>query len=194
MSRPRRLAAPLVYLDSCIFIEVIKGVTHAGGDHEDKFESCLQILRDFEQGACRLVMSELVYTETFHHGEAKLTDRRYSRHARGATLEAASDLIDGWFRRPEIIRVEVHQEIAEGARRLALRHKLDSHDAVHLVTAQDEGCESFVTLDQKLIERVEGVELGLKVVLPSMERDGQTSLDIPGQQRLRVIAGDGNAS
>ncbi|MEU8628575.1 type II toxin-antitoxin system VapC family toxin [Streptomyces sp. NPDC048669] len=191
MNRPRKAAAPLVYFDSCIFIEVIKGVTRAGGDHEDRFESCKKLLTDFEQGACRLVMSELVYTETFHKGEAKLTDRRRSRPARGATREAASDLIDGWFRRPEIIRVEVHQEIAEEARRLALRYRLDSHDAVHLVTARDEGCKSFITLDKELCDRVAQVDLGLQVQMPSVEWEGQTSLPIPHQQGLKVISGEG---
>lgn len=191
MSRPRRSTAPRLYLDSCIFIEVVKGTTRAGGDHEDKFDACLKLLRDFEQGACRLVMSELVYTETFHHGEAKLTDKRYSRHARGATLEAAGDLIDNWFQRSDIIRVEVHQEIAEEARRLALRHRLDSHDAVHLVTAQDEGCTAFITLDKQLVERVADADLGLRVELPATDWDGQTSLLIPGQQGLRVISGEG---
>ncbi|MFI6725636.1 type II toxin-antitoxin system VapC family toxin [Streptomyces atratus] len=194
MSRSRRLTAPRVYLDSCVFIEVIKGVTRAGGDHDDKFEACLQLLRDFEQGVCSLVMSELVYTETFHRGEVSLNDKRRSQLARGATRDRAGDLIDGWFQRPEIIRVEVHQEIAEQARRLALRHTLDSHDAVHLVTAQDEGCKRFITLDEKLIKRVADADLGLRVELPSTERDGQTSLLIPGQKGLRVITGDGTAS
>jgi predicted nucleic acid-binding protein len=194
VSRPRRLAAPRVYLDSCVFIEVIQGVTRTGGDNEDKFEACLQLLRDFEQGACRLVMSELVYTETFHRGEVNLHDKRRSQLARGATRERAGDLIDGWFQRPEIIRVEVHQEIAERARRLALRHTLDSHDAVHLVTAQDEGCKRFITLDEKLIKRVADADLGLRVERPSTERDGQTSLLIPAQKKLRVITGDGSAS
>lgn len=191
MNRPRKAAAPLVYFDSCIFIEVIKGVTRAGGDHEERFESCRKLLTDFEQGAYRLVMSELVYTETFHKGEVKLTDKRHSRPARGATLEAASDLIDAWFRRPEIIRVEVHQEIAEEARRLALRYRLDSHDAVHLVTARDEGCKSFITLDKNLCDRVAHADLGLQVKMPSVEWEGQTSLRIPGQHGLKVISGEG---
>ncbi|MEU8439882.1 type II toxin-antitoxin system VapC family toxin [Streptomyces microflavus] len=193
MSRPRRRVLPRLYLDSCIFIEVIKGVTQAGGDHEDKFDACLNLLRDFEKGSCSLVMSELVYTETFHRGEAKLTDKRRSRHATGATLQRASDLINGWFQRSEIIRVEVHQEIAEEARKLALRYRLDSHDAVHLVTAQDEGCKAFITLDNDLIERVANVDLGLRVELPSSDWDGQTSLVIPNQQGLRIIAGEGSS-
>ncbi|MEU5413283.1 type II toxin-antitoxin system VapC family toxin [Streptomyces clavifer] len=192
MSRPRKSVAPRIYFDSCIFIEVIKGMTRAGGDHEDKFDACFKLVQDFEQGACSLVMSELVYTETFHKGEAKLTDKRRSQPARGATLAAASELIDGWFRRSDIIRVELHQEIAEEARRLALRYRLDSHDAVHLVTALDEGCERFITLDENLFDQLADVDLGLLVEVPSAEREGQTSLPIPGQQRLRVITGEGS--
>ncbi|GHA90362.1 MULTISPECIES: type II toxin-antitoxin system VapC family toxin [Streptomyces] len=96
------------------------------------------------------------------------------------------------FRRSDIIRVELHQEIAEEARRLALRYRLDSHDAVHLVTALDEGCERFITLDENLFDQLADVDLGLLVEVPSAEREGQTSLPIPGQQRLRVITGEGS--
>ena len=194
MNRTRGAKAPRTYLDSCIFIEVIQGITGVGGDHKDSFETCLQLLRDFEQGNYNLVMSELVYTETFHRGEAKLTDRRLSQPARGKTLKTASDLIDSWFQRAEIIRVEVHQGITEQARRLALSCRLDSHDAVHLVTAREEGCETFITLDKKLVECVGGVDLGMRVEMPSAEWGGQTSLLIPGQPRqpdLKVISGDG---
>ncbi|MFE5140296.1 type II toxin-antitoxin system VapC family toxin [Streptomyces fagopyri] len=191
MSRPRRRAAPRLYLDSSIFIEVIKGRTRAGGDNPEYYEACLKLLEDFEQGAYQLVMSELVYTETFHKGEAKLADRRRSQLARGATLNAATELINGWFRRHDIIRVELHQEIAEEARRLARQHRLDSHDAVHLATAQDEGCEAFITLDHPLVAAVENADLGMRVELPSLDWEGQTSLDIPTQQGLRVITGEG---
>ncbi|MEU9399255.1 PIN domain-containing protein [Streptomyces sp. NPDC048242] len=187
MSRPRRRSTPRLYLDSSVFIEVIQGTTRAGGDHPDLFDACVNLIQEFERGACSLVMSELVYTETFHRGEAKLTDKRHSRHARGATLEAAGKLIDEWFRRPDIIRVELHQAIAEEARELALRHRLDSHDAVHLVTAMDEACETFITLDKDLIGRVAEADLGMRVELPSSDWEGQTSLLIPGQQGLRVV-------
>ncbi|WP_371612048.1 hypothetical protein [Streptomyces clavifer] len=76
------------------------------------------------------------------------------------------------------------------------RHRSTGHDPTGAASraTQDEGCKRFITLDEKLIKRVADAGLGLRVELPSAERDGQTSLLIPGRKALRVIAGDGTAS
>ncbi|MFJ1582063.1 type II toxin-antitoxin system VapC family toxin [Streptomyces sp. NPDC088197] len=169
MSRRRGGVAQRCYIDSCVFIEVIKGRTGVGIDHEEEdYDRCLQVLAQFESGALDVTASTLVYVEVFGKGEAKLEDKRKSQLATGQTQAAASAIIDSWFKSVPISWVEVHQDIAEDAREMARRFRLDSQDAVHLATAIDEECGIFYTLDRRLIRRIEdgGGISSLQLLLP----------------------------
>ncbi|MET7799926.1 type II toxin-antitoxin system VapC family toxin [Streptomyces decoyicus] len=169
MSRRRGGVAQRCYIDSCVFIEVIKGRTGVGIDHEEEdYDRCLQVLAQFESGTLNVTASTMVYVEVFGKGEAKLQDKRKSQLATGKTQAAASEIIDSWFKSSPISWVEVHQDIAEDAREMAKKFCLDSQDAVHLATAIDEECKVFYTLDRRLIRKIEdgGGIPSLQLLLP----------------------------
>ncbi|MFS7879110.1 type II toxin-antitoxin system VapC family toxin [Streptomyces asiaticus] len=180
MSRRRGGVAQRCYIDSCVFIEVIKGRTGVGTDHgEHDYDRCLQVLAQFESGALDVTASTMVYVEVFGKGEAKLEDKRKSQLATGKTQAAASQIIDSWFKTSPISWVEVHHDIAEDAREMARKFRLDSQDAVHLATAIDEECGIFYTLDRRLIRKIEdgGGIPSLQLLLPV----AMGQLTIPGQ-------------
>ncbi|MFF0066785.1 type II toxin-antitoxin system VapC family toxin [Streptomyces sp. NPDC005279] len=184
MSRRRGGVAQRCYIDSCVYIEVIKGRTGVGIDHaEQDYDRCLQVLAQFENGNLDVTASTMVYVEVFGKGEAKLHDKRKSQLATGKTQAAASAIIDSWFKSSPISWVEVHQDIAEDAREMAKKFHLDSQDAVHLATAVDEGCGIFYTLDRRLISHIEdgggipNLQLLLPVAMGQLTIPGQVSRD-----------------
>ncbi|MFC8877716.1 type II toxin-antitoxin system VapC family toxin [Streptomyces ardesiacus] len=184
MSRRRGGVAQRCYIDSCVYIEVIKGRTGVGIDHDEQdYDRCLQVLAQFENGNLDVTASTMVYVEVFGKGEAKLHDKRKSQLAAGKTQAAASAIIDSWFKSSPISWVEVHQDIAEDAREMAKKFHLDSQDAVHLATAIDEECGIFYTLDRRLISRIEdggglpNLQLLLPVAMGQLTIPGQVPLD-----------------
>ncbi|MET9334498.1 PIN domain-containing protein [Streptomyces cellulosae] len=184
MSRRRGGVAQRCYIDSCVFIEVIKGRTGVGTDHEEQdYDRCLQVLAQFESGSLDVTASTMVYVEVFGKGEAKLHDKRKSQLATGKTQATASEIIDSWFKSSPISWVEVHQDIADDAREMARKFRLDSQDAVHLATAIDEDCGIFYTLDRRLIRRIEegggipSLQLLLPVAMGQLTIPGQVPLD-----------------
>lgn len=169
MSRRRGGVAQRCYIDSCVYIEVIKGRTGVGTDHDvQDYDHCVQVLAQFETGNLEVTASTMVYVEVFGKGEARLEDKRKSQLATGRTQAAASAIIDNWFKSSPISWVEVHQDIADDAREMARKFHLDSQDAVHLATAIDEDCGIFYTLDRRLISRIEdgGGIPNLQLLLP----------------------------
>ncbi|MEU0822487.1 type II toxin-antitoxin system VapC family toxin [Streptomyces mirabilis] len=139
-------------------------------------------MAQFENGNLAVTASTMVYVEVFGKGEAKLHDKRKSQLATGKTQAAASAIIDSWFRSSPISWVEVHQDIAEDARKMARKFHLDSQDAVHLATAVDEECGIFYTLDRKLIHRITngGGIPNLQLLLPV----AMGQLTIPAQASI----------
>lgn len=176
----RKPGGELCYVDSCVFIEVIKGRVGAGTDHSgDDYDSCVQLLSQLEGGELRVTASTLVYVEVFGKGEVRLRDNRKSQPASEMKKAEAGEVIDAWFKSSLIHWVEVHQDIAEDARRFAKDFNLSSADAVHVATAFDEGCDAFYTIDHDLIKSIEsgGGLSGIRFSTPNPA--GQ--MLIPGQ-------------
>lgn len=159
------------YIDSCVFIEVIKGRTGTGLDNPDHYDNCLQLINRLERQEIEVYASTLVYVEVFYKGELRLRDNVKSQTASERRCQEAAALIDQWFRQSGIRWIEVHLDLVEDARTLARRIDCESQDAVHLQSAIDTGCTRFYTIDQKLIKPVEaaGGIADLDVLLPNGE-------------------------
>lgn len=162
---------PRYYIDSCVFIEVIKGRTNTGLDNPDHYANCLQLIDRLERREIEVYASTLVYVEVFNRGEIRLVDNSKSQIASDQGRQDAGALIDHWFRQSGIRWVEVHLDLVESARALARRLGCQSYDAVHLQSAIETRCTHFYTIDQKLIKPVEaaGGVSGLDVLLPTGE-------------------------
>lgn len=169
---------PRYYIDSCIFIEVIRGKTNSGVDHPDHYDDCLQLFDRLERREIEVWASTLVYVEVFHRGEMRLTNKAKSQPVSAGVRQEAGNLIDQWFRHSRIRWVEMHLDLVEDARAMTRRTGCGSQDAVHLCSAIDAGCTRLYTLDQRLINDVNaagGID-GLDVLLPA--GDGQQAIVI----------------
>lgn len=86
---------PRYYIDSCVFIEVIKGRTHTGLDNPEHYDNCLQLMNRLQEHEIEVYASTLVYVEVFNRGELRLRDNTKSQTASARRRQEAGDLIEG---------------------------------------------------------------------------------------------------
>lgn len=144
-------AGPILYLDSCVYLEAITMQTPARG------EIAKELLEAVEFGDIKVVASELVRVEV-----------------RGKDTEA-NRLTADMLKHAGYEWVPVSRPVAELARVLGTQFsRLQAADAVHLATAQLRGASHLMTWDEDLLKL--GDQAGIPIVEPN--RIGQGRLAV----------------
>lgn len=126
----RRSPIPLVYLDSAVYLHVIK--------REPLFWApALQVLKAARRGDIRLLSSALVLVELA--GWKGDVDRAEQQRIVDTYLLANTDIT--W--------VDIDAAIAQEARPLALQHHLRGADATHLAVAIRHSADYFMSTDRR---------------------------------------------
>ncbi|WP_406199605.1 type II toxin-antitoxin system VapC family toxin [Streptomyces sp. NBC_01017] len=125
------MVEPLVYVDSCIFINVIRREATLWPDS-------LKVLLAAHRGDIRLVASTLLLVEL--NGQ-KRSDERAFRDDRDKVVEQYLESLD-------VEWVEVDQITARDARKISEAHRLLGADAAHLATAIRRNADYFISRDK----------------------------------------------
>lgn len=148
MARAGTKALPVVYLDSCVYLEAITMQTPARG------EIALSLLEAVELGDIRVVASEVIRVEV--RGKDPEANRLTTDMLKHAGFE--------W--------VPVSRPIAELARQLGTQFsKLQAADAIHVATAQLRGAGQLMTWDQELLKL--NIQAGVPVIEPHQLGQGR---------------------
>ncbi|UUN28586.1 PIN domain-containing protein [Streptomyces sp. FIT100] len=126
------MVEPLVYVDSCIFINVIRREAALWPDS-------LKVLMAAHRGDIRLVASTLLLVEL--NGQ-KRSDESDFRTARDKLVNQYLDSLD-------VEWVEVDHITAREARQVSERHRLLGADAAHLATAIRRDADYFISRDSQ---------------------------------------------
>lgn len=132
---------PRVYLDACVFLEVLLDQEHA--------QECLRVLLAAERGDIQLIASRLLPVEiAAWHGD------KPDSHTAEEMVERFLDAVGTEW-------VELDVVAAREAIRMSWQFKLRSADAVHLATAVRRRADYFMSYDGRFPygESVEGVEV-----------------------------------
>lgn len=138
---PAAAKSPLVYLDSCIFLHVIKDEPGFGPE-------ALRMLLAAERGDIRLVASTLVLVEVASwKGDVTTSER--------------DKVIDKYLSNAPVDWYELDAFVAEKARALCDHHKMRGADATHLATAVRAKADYLVSTDTRFPygEKINGVEI-----------------------------------
>jgi predicted nucleic acid-binding protein len=151
--------APLVYIDSCVYLDLIVRSQDLHPDTgEERGKGARSLFQAVDDGRIRLAASSLVQAEVGCNGHARRDKPRIL------------ELLEGWWTSPETAWREVDRYITREAVRLTEawhtvhepgRRGMGSADAIHLATAVDLGCSYFLTHDGgfPLGHKVEGVQV-----------------------------------
>lgn len=174
---------PLIYVDSCCFIESVKhrrGLPLSGDADEIRIreEDCWyfrKLCDASRDGAVQLVTSMLTIAECLHAGED------------GSPSQQVRDLFVQFLTSGTVVDlIEPDLFVAERARDLLWNDKilLSGADSLHVASALLGGCSEFLTLDGKIRKQKKFavaipqlVNIGLRVLRPS-----QTN-KLPGEYR-----------
>ncbi len=140
------LRGPLVYVDSCVYLDLILGrsdrLCPASGRPRDQL--ALELFEQVRAGIVRLAVSAL-------------SDAEVRFHSNDPNAQFVSEVLDGWFRHPATRWTDIDLLLASDASRLHATYAhlayqpstaLSTADALHLAAAVRLGCEYFVTQDQ----------------------------------------------
>lgn len=154
---------PLVYLDTCVYIDLI--VDDAKPHPETGERRGLVAKRMFDavnDGRIRLAHSYLTEAEVFCAGY-KRANRTHVQH-----------MMRGWFDDPEIPPAEIHHFVSEDAIELAQDmvvngwcKKPSGADALHLACAVHLSCDWLMTYDERFPhgQTVRGVKVSYPTVV-----------------------------
>ncbi|MFJ6541742.1 type II toxin-antitoxin system VapC family toxin [Streptomyces sp. NPDC091385] len=121
---------PLVYVDACIFINVIRRESALWADS-------MKILLAAHRGDIRLVASTLLLVEL--NGQKRSDGNEFREH-RDKVIGQFLDSLD-------IEWVEVDQITARDTRKISEEHRLLGADAAHLATAIRRNADYFISRD-----------------------------------------------
>jgi len=138
------------YLESSVFIALIKGEVVEGVDRGDIAQ---HILDDASTGRWP------IFTSTFTLAEV-IKDR-----SRPMLTPLEEQKIDDFFKHEYIKLVTLDREVAELARKLARIHNLRPADAVHLASAVKVHADELLTWDERNFPINHTIE-GVKIKLP----------------------------
>lgn len=141
------------YLDSCVFIALVKG--EAG-----RSDLARKIIQDAQAGKFQAITSTFVIAEVIG----------YKDHTRLTVAQETT--IDAFFDHHFITLVELDATLARDARRLARTYRLRAPDAVHLASALRAGADQLLTWDRSLLDA--GVH---ELVVCEPWWEGQLTLD-----------------
>lgn len=133
---------PLVYADTCVFLEVLLNEEHA--------DICTKVLNAAERGAIRLAASRLLLVELAGWGGNR------------PGKQSAATMVGQFLDARDTLWVEVDLVTANDATDLAWEHRLRAADAIHLATAARVNADYFMSYDQRFPY---GVKVGQTEVL-----------------------------
>ncbi|PVD03144.1 type II toxin-antitoxin system VapC family toxin [Streptomyces sp. CS207] len=144
------MVEPLVYVDTCIFINVIRR-------EATLWPESLKVLMAAHRGDIRLIASTLLLVEL--NGQKRSDDRAF--------CDARDKAIDQYLESLDVEWVEVDHITARETRKIAERHRLLGADAAHLATAVRRNADYFISRDKQFPY---GVTVGTrtKVVKPTL--------------------------
>lgn len=119
-------------------------------------EERTEAARAFLAGGCELLAPELLYAEVASLAAKKAWRGEASPEAGRRALQALNRIVTGWHGMPEL---------AAGGLAIAQSHKVSAYDGFYLALAQASG-RPLVTLDARLLSRLEGSELSGLARLP----------------------------
>jgi predicted nucleic acid-binding protein len=140
-SQPR----PLVYLDSCVYLDLVTRNRVAHKDTGDeRWRAAKQVLDAVNSDRVRLAASPLVEAEVCCNGET----RRRSQRVR--------DLVEGWFTARSTVWTEIDRFLAREAVEVMNSHRhegvgdarMKTADALHLAAAVRLNCDFLMTHDE----------------------------------------------
>lgn len=158
-SRQGKIATPVVYADSCVYIDlVVKNEVAHKETGEPRWYSAKEFFEAVNQDRVRLAASALIEAEVCCHGEAR---KEYER---------VRDLLNGWFIAASTSWTDVDRFLARDAARLAREHahkrlrrdrSFGAADATHLAAAIRLECDYLMTQDEgfPIGHTIEGVEI-----------------------------------
>lgn len=143
MPKRKEEPAPLVYVDSDVYIDLLQRNedTHADTG-EPRWVAARAVFDAVKDGRVRLAASALTEAEVCCNGEA----RRDSEKVR--------ELVRGWFTAPSTAWIDVDRFLAREAAAIAARWhtavdgKFGSGDALHLAAAVRLGCDYLMSHDK----------------------------------------------
>lgn len=155
---PKRKAAspPLVYVDSCVYLDLVMRNRDPHADTgEERWRSAKVVFDAVNSDEIVLASSALVEAEVCCNGDARSGKQR------------VRDLLTGWFTAPSTAWVEIDRYLAREAVRLTDiwqgrgEKRLGSADALHLAAALRLGADFFMTHDRgfPLGQRVDGMNV-----------------------------------
>ncbi|MEU3494428.1 type II toxin-antitoxin system VapC family toxin [Kitasatospora cineracea] len=124
------MVEPLVYVDACIFVNVIRRESNLWPDS-------LKILLAAHRGDIRLVASTLLLVEL--NGQKRSDDSTY-REDRDKVVQQYLDTLD-------VEWVEVDHITARDTRKISEQYRLLGADAAHLATAVRRNADYFISRD-----------------------------------------------
>ncbi|MFD8571421.1 type II toxin-antitoxin system VapC family toxin [Streptomyces sp. NPDC059639] len=126
------MVEPLVYVDACIFINVIRRETTLWPDS-------LKVLLAAHRGDIRLVASTLLLVEL--NGQKRSDEREF--------CEARDKVVEQYLESLDVEWVEVDHVTARDTRKVAEAHRLLGADAAHLATAIRRNADYFISRDKQ---------------------------------------------
>ena len=144
------------YIDSSVFLAVIKKEAILCSNGLMRWQAAEHILREAERGRYQLYTSTITLAEV--------------RRIRGRNIELTQtefDTVSGFFRN-EYLRVSaVTREIAEKAQSLGARYGILPMDAIHLATAIHLRCDVLLVWDKPFSSQFQdGLVEGVSVTEP----------------------------
>lgn len=152
-----KTAPPLIYVDSCVYLDLIMRNSHDkhADTGEERWLSARAVFDAVNEDDVRLASSSLIEAEVCCNGEARKDKQRIR------------DLLSGWFTARSTEWAEIDRFLAREAVRLVgiwqgkgqEKKRLSAADALHLAAAIHLGADYFMTHDAgfPIGQRVEGV-------------------------------------
>ncbi|MEU9780755.1 type II toxin-antitoxin system VapC family toxin [Streptomyces phaeochromogenes] len=166
------MVEPLVYVDTCIFINVIRREPALWPDS-------LKVLLAAHREDIRLVASTLLLVEL--NGQKRSDEREF--------CDARDKVVEHYLESLDVEWVEVDHITARDARKVSEAHRLLGADAAHFATAIRRNADYFISRD-KQFPYGSTVGARTKVVKPSLLWNPTTDDIAVDQESAREAAGE----
>ena len=167
---------PLVYVDACVYLDLITRNSQADKETvNQRWHIAKKVFDAVDGDQVRLASSSLIEAEVCCNGSAR------------GESERIRDLVRGWFTARSTVWTEVDRHLAREAVRIMNEHrkkaagekKMSAADALHLAAAARLQCDYFMTQDEgfPIGHKIEGLQVIRPQVVWPEQLFGQASGD-----------------